>query len=418
MADKTKSKKVFLIDDDLTMCDYIGQIVKSNGYQFEFYSKAEGGLQEVINQDPDLIILDLHLPDGNGLHLCKDIKNEERTSSIPIVIITTREFIIERDIAFQAGANAFIQKPLDYEKISSQIKKWLSASIDIKFWGVRGSTPCADKENMIYGGNTTCVQVSLPHVDEYLIFGSGSGIRKLGNKIIGKGGRAEGRIFITHPHWDHIQGFPFFKPFYFEKNSFTIHMPEQYNGGCKDVLGGQMSYTYFPVTPGMLKADLKYETQKHHLQEYNGYKIEFMQSQHPVSTAIYKLHVGDKRIVFCPDNEIYPQDVSQHSPYLEHLENFIQDADILIHDAQFDRDIYPKRRGFGHSAWEDVVDLGLRTNVKNLFLMHHDPDSSDKYLSDLDSHLQDKFASEFESVQLAKEGVLTRLQVEEDSIVK
>ena len=404
-----------MIDDDLTMCDYIGQIVKSLGYDFEFYNKAEGGLEEVVRQAPDLIILDLHLPDGNGLHVCKEIQQDQRTNGIPIIILTTREFNIEREMAFQAGASAFIQKPLDYKKISSQLNKWLSPSLEIKFWGVRGSTPCANKENMIYGGNTTCVQVSLPQNDEYLIFDCGSGIRNLGNQIINKDKQATGRVFITHPHWDHIQGFPFFKPFYIEQNAFTIHMPEQFTGGCKDVLGGQMSYTYFPVTPGMLKADLKYETQKHHLQEYNGYTMEFMQSQHPVSTAIYKLHVGNKKIVFCPDNEIYPQDVEQHSPYLEHLENFVRDADILIHDGQYDRNIYPNRRGWGHSAWEEAVELGIRTNVKNLFLMHHDPDSTDNYLSNLDSHLQDEYANEFDSVQLAKEGHVMRLKIREET---
>ncbi|NIT61802.1 MAG: MBL fold metallo-hydrolase, partial [Aliifodinibius sp.] len=92
--------------------------------------------------------------------------------------------------------------------------------IAVTFWGVRGSTPCANKENMEYGGNTTCLEINVPGTDEILILDSGTGIRNLGNNIIDRPGQIQGRIFITHPHWDHIQGFPFFKPIYGSKNHF------------------------------------------------------------------------------------------------------------------------------------------------------------------------------------------------------
>lgn len=274
----------------------------------------------------------------------------------------------------------------------------------VTFWGVRGSTPCANKENMEYGGNTSCVQVHVPGSKEALILDSGTGIRNLGNELEKRPGKIRGRIFITHPHWDHIQGFPFFKPIYGSNNQFEIHMPVQEDGGCKEILSGHLTKTFFPVTLEMIDAKLQYVTQSPPKIEYDDYSIEFMFANHTVNTAIYKIEVDGKTLIFCPDNEIEPDNIELDSEFYSKLERFFQGADILIHDGQYNLQTYNDKRGWGHSAWEVVVDFARRAGVKNLYFTHHDPDSTDQELADLDEKLQKRFCDQFNSIQLAKEG--------------
>lgn len=276
--------------------------------------------------------------------------------------------------------------------------------IAVTFWGVRGSTPCANKENMEFGGNTTCVQINIPQSDEVLILDSGTGIRNLGNELMKKNDDLSGRIFITHPHWDHIQGFPFFKPIYRSESHFKIHMPQQGNGGCKDILSGHLSETFFPVTLDMIDADLEYITQSGEMTEYEGYKLEFMLANHAVNTAIYKIYIGGKQIVFCPDNEINPKLIKEDEEFYNNLRDFFKNVDLLIHDGQYDLETYKGKQGWGHSPWEEVVDFAGRANVRNLFITHHDPDSDDYKLQSLDKQLKNKFTDSFESIQLAREG--------------
>ncbi len=262
---------------------------------------------------------------------------------------------------------------------------------------------------MEFGGNTTCVQISILDKDEVLILDSGTGIRNLGNALVSKGGMIKGHIFITHPHWDHIQGFPFFKPIYHPSNHFDIHMPPQVNGGCKEILSGHLTKTFFPVTLEMIDANIEYITQTEERQNYGPYEVEYILANHPINTAIYKIHIGDKSIVFCPDNELTPISEKTDSYFYKKLKEFFWQADVLIHDAQYDRETYQHRKGWGHSAWEEAVLFAQKSEVKNLFLTHHDPDSDDLVLNDLDEHIQKNFTADFESVQLAREGFVFRL---------
>lgn len=279
----------------------------------------------------------------------------------------------------------------------------------VTFWGVRGSTPCANKKNMEYGGNTTCLEIDIPGTDDILILDSGTGIRNLGNEIIDQPGEIRGRIFITHPHWDHIQGFPFFKPIYGSKNHFAIHMPDQgVEGGCKDILDGHLTKTFFPVTLDMIDANLEYITQPQERVSYKGYDVDFILANHTIETAIYKIHIDGKEIVFCPDNELDLQE-SEESQQGDELEAFLSNVDLLIHDGQYNRSSYKDKHGWGHSAWEDVVDLAKKLDVKRLFITHHDPDSDDDQLGALDVHLQEEFGSDFDEIGLAKEGSQIRL---------
>jgi len=288
----------------------------------------------------------------------------------------------------------------------------LKGSINIKFWGVRGSTPCANIENMTYGGNTTCVQVQIEGIEELLIFDAGTGFRNLGNELQSNGSSLKGRVFITHPHWDHLQGFPFFKPFYNGDNWFRIYLPPQGDMGCEEILQGHMSSTFFPVSIDMLEADLQCETFQPGKRSFENYSVEYMWATHTVPTAIYKLTVKDRVIVFCPDNELVADDSEEAKKFKEEFKDFIKGSDVLIHDAQYNRVSYQERIGWGHSAWEDVAELAAEANVDMLYLTHHDPDKNDDVLAEVDKIVLEKHGSDFTEISLAKEGQEIKLSID------
>lgn len=279
----------------------------------------------------------------------------------------------------------------------------MDSFVNIKFWGVRGSTPCPNTRNMLFGGNTSCMQLRIPGGDELLIFDCGTGIQNLGNAII-KNEPLKGRIFITHPHWDHIQGFPFFKPFYDPKNNFNIHMPGQQQGGCKEVLTKYLAETFFPISLDMMNSNINCNTQPNDVHHYEGFSVEYMWANHTIYTAMYKLRIGDLVIIFAPDNEL----TTNKSPFAVEVINecreFFKDADVLIHDAQYSNEIYPERIGWGHSPWESVVQIAREANVKRLYLTHHDPDHDDEHLLMLDKTVKSDFGQYFDSVEFVKEG--------------
>ncbi|MDI6400472.1 response regulator [Balneolaceae bacterium ANBcel3] len=402
-----KDIMILMIEDDLTLCELVGSFLEKKGYDFAHHNSYEGAIECARRVKPDLIIMDLHFPDGNGLHLCKLMKDDKDLTGIPILVLTTRDYPVEKEIALSSGVTDFFHKPMDYGLFADKIDEILGDSIEIIFWGVRGSTPCPGEEYTKYGGNSTCLQILIPGQKKLLILDAGSGIRALGNELLASGKPLNGRIFFTHAHWDHIQGFPFFKPLYVPDSRFDIHMPPQMEGNTKEVLLDQMSYTYFPVTSQMLQAKLEYHVQSHAQQQYEGYSIQYMSANHPVETAIYKITIGKKTIVFCPDNELSMANVDSNGegdPFLRQFDEFVKDADVLIHDAQYDREEYEKKRNWGHSAWEVVVETAKKNNIRHVFLTHFDPDSTDEKLDQISEKLKEMVKDLGIHAELAKEG--------------
>lgn len=281
----------------------------------------------------------------------------------------------------------------------------MAESIKIKFWGVRGSTPCANSENMIFGGNTTCFQIESDVLDELLIIDCGTGIRNLGNHILNGSRSIKGRIFITHPHWDHLQGFPFFKPFYEDNSWFRVYLPPQDGAGCKEILQGHMSNTFFPVTMDMLDADMDCETFYPGKLNFESYSVDYMWAQHTVHTAIFRFKMLGKTIIIAPDNELPHDDSEESRRFLDEFKEFISGADVLVHDAQFNNEQYKEREGWGHSSYERVLEVTSDCSIKNLILTHHDPDSNDDYLRMLDKKVKAEHSSNYGFVAFAREGL-------------
>ncbi|MDX1638161.1 MAG: MBL fold metallo-hydrolase [Balneolaceae bacterium] len=417
MSEQKLNKKVLLVSAYPSETGTLAKAVKNCGFRLIRHQShpSEQLAQNIRMIHPDVIIWDGHSFDGSAMEFITILRNSSESHATPLYLVSRGNGDLDRyrEQLQKLDHVTMVQDPFREEDLHRLLSDDLKATVSVKFWGVRGSTPCANKENIEYGGNTTCVQVELPFDEELLILDSGTGIRNLGNYLTKYQKQVSGHIFITHPHWDHIQGFPFFKPIYHPGNHFHIHMPPQETGGCREILSGHLTKTFFPVTLDMFDASLSYITQKSDHRRYNGYTVEYMKANHPINTAIYKLEIYGKTIVFAPDNELVPEPNERERELHDKLIAFCRDADILIHDAQYNLENYQNKREWGHSPWETVVRVARSAGVDHLFLTHHDPDSDDIYLAGLDQQIRREYGSQFRSVQMAREGVKVELEVTE-----
>lgn len=249
--------------------------------------------------------------------------------------------------------------------------------MQVQFWGTRGSIPKPGPTTIRYGGNTLCHAVRSARGTLVIIDG-GSGLHGLGLKLLSDGGRhLAGHILISHTHWDHIQGVPFFAPFFIPGNSWDIYGPNGLNQSLRDTLAGQMQHTYFPVTPDDFGASIRYHDLVEGTFEIEDIKVTTQYLNHPALTLGYRLEADGATLVYCCDHEPFSRDVAEGQREFYGLDQqhaeFIAGADLLIHDAQYTAAEYPSKVGWGHSSTEFVVRLARHAGVKHLVLTHHDP---------------------------------------------
>lgn len=279
--------------------------------------------------------------------------------------------------------------------------------MDVRFWGVRGSIPCPGPETVKYGGNTACLEIGFEDLDRLIIIDAGSGIRELGNHIMANNfrkGPIKAEIFLTHTHWDHIQGFPFFTPIYLPNTEIQIYGPSTFEGDTlEDVLGGQLVYRYFPVSQTELASDIRY----HHLTEGaydlgDGIMLYTKFLNHPLLCLGYRFEY--RNTVFCTsydtepfrnlfstrmDDPIHDEDLAQEAEQVareenERIEAFFTGADLLVHDTQYTREEHESSKlGWGHSSVEHAIAAAGRSGVRRLALFHHEPTRSDAQIDSL-----------------------------------
>ena len=300
----------------------------------------------------------------------------------------------------------------------------------LRFWGVRGSIAYPGPSTVEFGGNTPCLELRFSEKNRLIIIDAGTGIHPLGNRLVSediKKGPISAEIFITHTHWDHIIGFPFFRPIYIPGMKLKVYGPITFeDDSLEKVMGDLLRYRYFPVLHGELRADIKYfRLGESKMDLGDGITLKTKYLNHPLLCLGYRFEFDGKILCTAYDTEpfrnIFSMDekAADTDPIVraeedeaarkenEKLLDFYRDADILIHDCQYNREEYiSSKTGWGHSFLEYAIDSALAANVKNVVLFHHDPLRSDKELILLEKNCQKLVKNQRDlNIVVAKEGM-------------
>ncbi|GGZ65142.1 MBL fold metallo-hydrolase [Paraglaciecola chathamensis] len=260
--------------------------------------------------------------------------------------------------------------------------------MELTFYGVRGSVPTPGAEYVKYGGNTACVHIELNDGTD-IIIDAGTGIRALGQKLVKKDGDIH--LLLSHNHWDHIQGFPFFAPIFQPKRNIHI-TPGQTTLGEHDNILKQMSGSYFPVQFDTLQSSILLDVKAENIQQWHigKAKITRQKINHPGGGSAYSIIADGKKVVYITDNELYPP-YKKSTDFLDWVE-FARDADLVVHDAQYMLADMPGKAGWGHSVAEEAVKLTMACRAKRLALYSHDHSRTDDNVAAVEAHCQELVA--------------------------
>jgi len=268
------------------------------------------------------------------------------------------------------------------------------------FWGTRGSIATPGPGTNRFGGNTSCVELTTRD-GARVILDCGTGVRVLGNKLLAESsGALSATILLTHTHWDHIQGFPFFAPLFIPGNRFKVFGPDESHLSLHDVLAGQMEHHYFPVELAQLAAGIEYGDLTEGTHHIAGLTVRTQHMHHPSPTLGYRFEFGGVSVCYVSDHEPFYEGLWREDAPAGRIESirdegdrrhaeYIQGADLLIHEAQYTPEEYPAKEHWGHSTYTYVVELAVAAGVKKLVITHHDPAHDDEFVLDIERRSQE-----------------------------
>ncbi len=279
------------------------------------------------------------------------------------------------------------------------------ASVTLRCWGTRGSIPSPGPDTARYGGNTTCFEVRSG--GRRVVFDAGSGMRPLGHDLMRDGNGVDTPIFLTHFHWDHIQGFPFFQPLYTPGAELRIIGPAQNNIDVQTLFAGQMGPIYFPVPFSAVAAKLSFGHLNEGTWEEDDIRVRAIRVKHPSYVLGYRIETGGRSICFIPDDELEGADYPVGDGWRERLVEFVRGADLLIHDSMYTEEEYEARRGWGHSTHRQSLRLAEEAEVAELLFFHHDPERTDEALDEIVDRVRDEALARGCTVRMsaAREGI-------------
>jgi len=279
--------------------------------------------------------------------------------------------------------------------------------MEIKFWGTRGSIPAPGTQTLEFGGNTTCVEVVLANRQRVVIDG-GTGLRLLGQHLMENQIPCQFHLLLTHGHWDHLLGIPFFEPIYRESTKVIVDgWPPAFQAMTR-VFDSHMGDGFFPVAFDHLKANIDYlNTLANGPLDLDGVLIDSIRLNHPQGGLGFRFREGKQTMVFVTDNELGAARGRRIPEFVE----FVRGCDLLIHDAQYLPEEISARRGWGHSAYDEVVALAKEAEVHDLLFTHHDPSRSDAGVEKIVTLAREMMAAPGKPryIDAAREGACYRL---------
>lgn len=437
-------RTVLVIDDEPEFRTLLAEFLRQNGWQVFEAENGEQGIQSAKTHRPDIVLCDLLMAPCNGFQVCRALRPLETLKHTKIIIASGRDFETDRQEALEAGAQEYLAKPIQPEQLLRLLSHLTAiaeppppapappgseppAFLRLKFWGVRGSVPTPGPGTLEYGGNTSCVEIRAG--DQIIILDAGTGLRLLGRELLAEFGDRplDLTLLLTHTHWDHIQGLPFFPPVYKPQNRLRILGYEGARLGLETVLSSQMESPFFPIGLREVPANVRIEELKQLSFSLAHTQVQACFAYHPGVCVGYRLTAAGRSVAFFPDNELRHGDrgASPAAPAADFARNenrkltdFLRRADVLIMDAQYDCEEYREHIGWGHGCVDEVVALALQAEVRHLFLFHHDPDHDDPTISRMTEHARKLVAAQNGELKVdaAREGAVVELPAVVDAL--
>ncbi len=369
----------FIVDDDHIFIKLITSFLEPLALSISHSLSSATALEAIVENKPDCVILDMMMPELDGLEVLEKIRAQPELENLKVIIISGKAYEFDRKRALDFGADGYITKPVDHAHFIAKVKTIMADKVLIGFWGVRGTLPVPGENSVLYGGNTSCISLEFPR-GSFFVFDAGTGIKVLSDRLMARqDSPAEVKIFISHPHWDHINALPFFGPLYVQGNDIEICGPSHGDISMGEMISGQMDGIHFPINTKEFSARVQFRELKEETILIDGITVRMMLLNHPGHCLGYRVTYRDRSICYITDNELFPEDNPYHNAfYVEQLAEFISGADVLITDCTYTPAEYEQKIGWGHSAIDQVVKLAHRAKIKGLFLFHHDPGQTDQ----------------------------------------
>lgn len=396
VASVMSATRVLLVDDSAIVRAGMRRALEGDGFEVMELPSATDIERHVDEFEPKVIVCDLLMPERDGLAVFQALQERDATRNIPLILATSTDFAGRSRSASHAGIAHYLAKPFLPATLLSAVREALDRQVSLRIWGCRGSVAAPEKALGCFGGNTACVELVLNTAEgdnHRLIFDAGTGIRALGNSIAATS-QLRTSLFLTHFHWDHIQGLPFFKPLYRPGNEITIYGPAASDAGLLEAIQGQMGGAFFPISTDAFLSSVKYIGLQEQTLDVAGFQVSSIGAHHPGFTLGYKVSWGNRSIAYVPDNELLPELVeTELSGDALRFTEWLRGTDLLIHDCQYSAAGYLTHRGWGHSGATSLASIVAAADVGRVLLFHHDPDYDD----DRVNQIHDEFRAELEA---------------------